>query len=255
MACLKRVYIYSSDVSALVGRHRWCASQAFERVWRKCDVVHAPPLETVKTKLEKILGARELSTLSRESIQDLPAEAVGLAREYLNTLHGITRETHTLDKFEKHREITLDKSQKLYSKRLFCTKSFDWYVCGKVDGKCSEYIVEAKNRISRFMDPVPEYERVQVHVYMWLLGMSRTMLVEHLNENMRVTDITCDQQFTEKILEELKLSLSRLDEFATGPVQSKMEYLQKSVEERDAFIRNGLNEESVPDENIVCDID
>jgi hypothetical protein len=76
---------------------------------------------------------------------------------------------------------------------------------------------------------------------------------------MRVTDITCDQQFTEKILEELKLSLSRLDEFATGPVQSKMEYLQKSVEERDAFIRNGLSvaPDGVPDENenVVCDID
>jgi hypothetical protein len=157
MVGLKRVYIYSSDVAALVGRHRWCASQAFERTWRKCDTIHAPPFETVKTKLEKILGARELSTLSRESIQNLPAEAADLAREYLNTLHGITREARTLDKFEKHRENRepLDKSQKLYSKRLFCTKSFDWYVCGRVDGKCSEYIVEAKNRISRFMDPVP----------------------------------------------------------------------------------------------------
>jgi hypothetical protein len=60
--------------------------------------------------------------------------------------------------------------------------SFPWFIGGKIDGitKDRKTLVEIKNRVNRLFRIIPQYESVQVQMYLQLLGLEKAILVECL---------------------------------------------------------------------------
>jgi hypothetical protein len=66
----------------------------------------------------------------------------------------------------------------------------DGLVVDPITGKVT--VVEAKNRQNRLFRSVPEYERIQCQVYMWLFGAERCVFREHFHGETWSTELLAD---------------------------------------------------------------
>lgn len=60
--------------------------------------------------------------------------------------------------------------------------TFPWFIGGKIDGitKDRKTLVEIKNRVNRLFRIIPQYESIQIQMYLQLLGLDKAILVECL---------------------------------------------------------------------------
>ena len=65
--------------------------------------------------------------------------------------------------------------------------SFPWFIGGKIDGitKDRKTLIEIKNRVNRLFRVIPQYESVQIQMYLQLLGLDKAILVECLKTKDR----------------------------------------------------------------------
>ena len=158
---------------------------------------------------------------------------------FINKSHGTLTEDSAIKMYEKKYKVKLDTSQK-FNKKLILEKSdAKWYVCGKVDGLYSsdteEYIVEVKNRTKSFFSNVRDYEMTQMQIYMYMLDISETRLVERLNKRIKITDIYRDEEYIEKIIGSLFIFIEQFDKFKSDTTL-KLEYILKTDSEKKEFI-------------------
>jgi len=65
--------------------------------------------------------------------------------------------------------------------------SFPWFIGGKIDGITQDRktLIEIKNRVNRLFRVIPQYESIQVQMYLQLLGLEKAILVECLKTKER----------------------------------------------------------------------
>lgn len=93
---------------------------------------------------------------------------------------GTLKEKHDLNRASV---TVIQRNAKLYKKKLIQSTEFEVVLVGKVDGVTPDldYVVETKNRRNGLLNHIPEYERVQIHAYMWLTGILKCIHIEHYN--------------------------------------------------------------------------
>jgi len=78
-------------------------------------------------------------------------------------------------------------------------------IVGKFDGFNEDgTLVEIKNRMRRLFGTVPEYEKVQVHVYMAMSNKVQAQLVERYKDQIMIHAVDYDDDFMEEVLGELR---------------------------------------------------
>jgi hypothetical protein len=99
---------------------------------------------------------------------------------------GVANEARDLARFEHFTgDVVLDRNNRVYRKVILstCDDSYtrcDYIVSGCVDGIINgDTVVESKNRMRRLFKTIPEYEQVQLEVYMWLTDLKKAVLVEN----------------------------------------------------------------------------
>lgn len=119
-----------------------------------------------------------------------------------------------------------------------------FYLGGKIDGKYrklndEEHLVEVKSRKNRLFDKVPEYELVQMHAYMWLLGKSECECVQYLpsTQERRVTIVPWDDNFWAMVQTRLKKFSMVFMGLTQGSARQQREYFEKSEEERSEMLK------------------
>lgn len=96
-----------------------------------------------------------------------------------------------------------------------------YVICGKVDRieerpDGSRVLVEIKNRTNRIFGSVPEYEFIQVQVYLQMLGLVHARVVEQYNNQVLSHDVTRDEEFWQnKVIPGLKEFCEELNEKLT----------------------------------------
>jgi hypothetical protein len=189
-----------------------------------------------KEQINKALKERGLEKLQSD------------VHSYINRTHGTMLEDSAIALFEKRMGVKLDVSQKFNKKLLHSnvTSKFNWYICGKVDGLyidysdyAKSYVVEVKNRTKSFFNTLREYEKTQVQLYLWMLGIPQAKLVEKYENKIRVTNILVDDAYIREILGDLvffteilehqflKLSDEQKTEFIVSSEVEKKNYLAK----------------------------
>jgi len=128
------------------------------------------------------------------------------ARQAQTVQRGVQQEATILD------QVALREGQEIYERNqtFFRHNEEDFTIIGKVDGIMSDHrVVEVKTRTKWYSSP-PQYDIVQLQVYLKLTGLSSGILEERLQSNMterRETPITCPDADWHAILAGLRTAV------------------------------------------------
>jgi len=137
---------------------------------------------------------------------------------FINKTHGTLREDSAIEIYERKFGIKLDTSQKFYKRQIHISEKFEWYIGGRLDGIYIDtehpersYIVEIKNRMRGFFSTLRDYEKTQIHLYMYLLNLPMAKLIEKYGSQIRTTVIYQDDSYLEKILTGLDIFINNFE--------------------------------------------
>lgn len=218
-----------------------------------------------KQKLELILGKENMESIESKNIEtDNKRENVNkiietmeitetakqkLIKEtesFINKTHGTLKEESAIEIYEKKFNVKLNTSQEFYKHRLNIsdTSQFDWYIGGKVDGlyidnndKSKSYIVEIKNRTRGFFSTLRDYERTQIQLYMYILDISFSKLVEKYNNKIRITLIYRDDNYINDILSYLDTFINNFETTFLNNYEKQMEFLLCDNDLKKVFLK------------------
>lgn len=206
------------------------------------------PLESIKsitqdTTLNCIEKKKKVNQIVNKVEGITPDKRIQLrknAETIVNTDHGIHNESSVLNEYEEKHKKTIDKCQVLYKKKLeiqVAPEAYTYTICGKIDGNDIEnkVIIEVKNRVNGFFKNLRDYEKTQIHIYMWLLDYKEAMLVEKYKEKTKTTKIFFDQEYFDEIMEDLQTFLVKFEEFISSSKQKHM-YMYMNHYEKKNFI-------------------
>ena len=224
-----KLTIYASDLAACVGMHRYqqpweAALRIFERtspslhrsayervgmaipvsvasrtlqkihegdVLTKVDDLIQGPVEMLDDNIQKIVDGMSIS--EPEFANDL--------KTYVFTERGKAGEKEVIDDFERTNNVVLSERNSKFFKKIFPCDGNVVTLGGRVDGLSEDgRLVEVKNRQRHFFNQIPVYERIQVTAYMVLTERPQCELVERYAGQSRVTMVTFDEVFWEKVL-------------------------------------------------------
>ena len=86
---------------------------------------------------------------------------------------------------------------KLYRK-LMNYEDISWILCGRVDARDENTIVEVKNRTKRFM--CPDYDLLQLQAYMFLCNKSNGILLERLHGENKETPFEFNKSYWDDVV-------------------------------------------------------
>ena len=164
--------------------------------------------ENLSKELELCVKKNETKTEKyKQSFEELPA-LKRLKTELENSVKkqmGIRKEKDDIDAAEKTMGLVTERNASLMFKRIPGVPRI--VLCGKIDGK-DEFggVVESKHRKNRLFRRVVDYEKAQVHAYMFLTqtqNIDATLIETYQGQSLHHT-ILWDQAFWDKMVDELK---------------------------------------------------
>lgn len=216
--------------------------QKLEKVIGK-DIIQKVQLNDINENNQVMEEAIEKMDISKEKKKLLRKEA----ESYVNKTHGTKTEEDAISMFEKKFNVKLDTSQEFYKKYLeeiSKDSEYDWYICGKVDGlysecddECNKYIVEVKNRTKAFFTSLRDYEKTQVHLYMYMLDIPRAKLVEKYKQKLRITEIYENKEYTGDIIKYLGVFINAFEKKFLSAFDKKREYITSSQDEKKILLK------------------
>ena len=229
-----RIVLKASDVAAILGRNQYKPRQdVLNDLWKK----YAPQTFTGKTKKDKAdealsvsseaqaVLATALNTKAKDShdVQKIFSEALEKVnsdtklnatqkaevaehlRSKVYTTHGTRSEDKTAEKVAIQENVSWVKDNAFYTHDVCELGDKKFVVVGKIDRieerpDGSKVLVEIKNRANRLFRKVPEYEMIQVQMYLQMLGLAHARLVEQYNNQVASHDITRDEEMWANVI-------------------------------------------------------
>lgn len=168
------------------------------------------------------------------------------SESFINKTHGTLKEDSAIDIYEKRFGIKLDTSQEFFKKSIttISSKNFDWYIGGRVDGLYIDknndkgsYIIEVKNRTRGFFSSLRDYEKTQIHIYMYMLSIPVAKLVEKYNDKIRITVIHQDDDYLNDVLEYLHIFAEGFEHKFLNDINMKSRFVSSDSSEKQMIIR------------------
>lgn len=209
-------FISASDVAAIVGKNPYkTAEEILQKITKsapspdevaEAEIASQPEeirnqiRDIIKESKETVTSSSDAQNLVQKGL-DIPVESAAI-KEFItrkvSTNHGINNESKTA------RAFSVVPDPKFYKTPL----ADNVMLCGRIDGRLKDspdVIVEIKNRRNRLFGRVPEYEMVQVQVYMALTGAQQCRFIEQYNEATKTYLLDWDPDYYDyQILEPLK---------------------------------------------------
>jgi hypothetical protein len=224
-----RIILKASNVAAMIGRNRYKPRQeVLDELWKK----HRPQTFKSKTKDDRaeeslsvsteaqsvLENSLKIETKNSDQVQEVfkaaqeainfdpklnkeqKAEVIEHIRSKVYTTHGTRSEDKTADTVSVTEGIKLTRDDNFYTIPVCDISDNKYVICGKVDRieerpDGSRILVEIKNRTNRIFGSVPEYEYIQVQVYLQMLGLVHARVVEQYNNQVMSHDVTRDEEF------------------------------------------------------------
>lgn len=150
-----------------------------------------------------------ISTLSEEVSSKVVAEPKAKQEIFdhvVNTIkkdYGTRLENSAIKHYEeKSATVVKENNDNFWHRKLGTTGNVEVSLGGRIDGKNNEgRVIEVKNRLKRFMKPLPKYDICQLQSYMFILDAREGELVEHLRRKelrTRSTLLPRDRVYWEK---------------------------------------------------------
>lgn len=163
---------------------------------------------------------------------------------FINKTHGTLLEDSAIEIYERKADIKLDTSQKFYKRQIQFTTQFEWYIGGRLDGIYIDkehpersYIVEIKNRMRGFFSTLRDYEKTQIHLYMYLLNIPMAKLIEKYKSQIRTTVIYQDNSYLENILSSLDIFINNFENRFLSDTLYKTKFLNSDNDNKKKLCR------------------
>ncbi len=203
--------------------------EADERLKEKVDENFMKSLDNEKTSIQEKLKFIKQS--------DSDVETKKQATSYISKRHGIKYENNAIKNYEEKYNIKLDTSQKYYCKMVYKDDNGDeWYIGGKMDGICKDYIVEVKNRTKGFFSVLRDYEKTQMYIYMIISEKESIKLVESYKDKIKVMEIEKDIEYEKYIMKRLIKFIKQYIKFINDE-DEKARYVFMDNEMKKEYIR------------------
>jgi hypothetical protein len=168
-------------------------------------------------------------------------EIVQFIKSEMNKEFGAKQEASAIAHYEEKQQVVVKEKNLVFSKKKIASlDKYDVYVGGKIDGKAGEKVIEVKNRLNRFMNPLPKYDIAQLQTYLYILDAKEGELVEHLKKDVaqsKMTIVPRDLRMWEtEILPFLLRFSNALGEFLKDE-EAQAQYLSSEPPERKEIIR------------------
>lgn len=186
---------------------------------------NAPPAALVSALHERVVDAavrQDTAATSKRAVVATAAAALtaapaALALKMRAALEndacikrGAKREAAALDALEAATgEKVVARNSEYFHRSLGMWREHELVLVGMIDGRRSSdgEVVETKERRNRLFRAVPEYERVQLHAYMFLTQTSHATLLERYDDEIAEHAVPFDAEFWEDSVRELRAFL------------------------------------------------
>lgn len=193
-----------------------------------------------KDKQKNITTILENMNLEKDKLTLLQRETTS----FINKTHGTLREDSAIEIYERKSGIKLDTSQKFYKLQIQSSEQFEWYIGGRLDGIYIDkehpersYIVEIKNRMRGFFSSLRDYEKTQIHLYMYLLNIPMAKLIEKYESQIRTTIIYQDDSYLENILTSLRIFITNFENRFLNDTLYKTKFLNSDTDNKKKLCR------------------
>lgn len=132
--------------------------------------------KTIKQKIASIFPDKKMSLVNEFITKDI------------NMGRGIINENKIIQNYnKKHRTIITDNNSQLYKYHFLDIKGangvlYKFHISAKIDGLQDNLLIEVKNRRNRLFTKIPEYEKIQMEIYLRILNLERAKLVQNFND-------------------------------------------------------------------------
>ncbi|KAF0774930.1 hypothetical protein AaE_001371 [Aphanomyces astaci] len=176
-------------------------------------------------------------------------EVVQALQSTLQTSFGAAQEVHAIEHYETQTQSNVQqRNAKFWSKRVGRVQSADRkyrnvLVGGRIDGVSGETVIEVKNRMREFINPLPRYDVVQLQTYLYLLDSTHGELVEHVKgktkDKSKTTAVDWDPvEWNTNVVPYLARFAHSLDRFMDGPTDLHHKFLTDDTLKRKEVIRS-----------------
>ncbi|KAL7690531.1 putative exonuclease, phage-type/RecB [Plasmopara halstedii] len=135
--------------------------------------------------------AKVVHSLPSTTPIDIKADVVQFVTSTMNKDFGAKQEIAGIFHYQKQqKQVIQDRNLVFYKKKVDTVGDYKLFVGGKIDGRADGKVIEVKNRVKKFIDPLPKYDLAQLQTYLFILGGQEGELVEHLQAEIAKTKVT-----------------------------------------------------------------
>ena len=151
-----------------------------------------------------------------------------------------------LDAFEEVVQTKVEYRNDQWRSRILGKLGQRWIIVGgKVDGIAEDgTVVEVKNRITGFKDPLPIYDLVQLQTYLFITKMKKGGLVEHFEKDTKSTLVEWDRDGWYKTLKPRLARFSNAFEALLDDEVTQLRFLRGKDSEKEKIFEQLLEESS-----------
>jgi len=209
-------------------------------------------------KQKNITTILENMNLEKDKLAVLQRETTS----FINKTHGTLREDSAIEIYEQKSGVKLDTSQKFYKRQIKLSTQFEWCIGGRLDGIYIDkehpersYIVEIKNRMRGFFSTLRDYEKTQIHLYMYLLNIPMAKLIEKYKSQIRTTIIYQDNSYLENILTSLDIFINNFENRFLNDTLYKTKFLNSDTDNKKKLCRQLYLDDILSIENLDDDLE
>lgn len=200
---------------------------------------------------EKVVEAttRIAQALPESTPDEVKREVVQHITSQMQKTFGVQAEAPAIKEYEqKHKVVVQDKNLVFSKKKLAAVGKYDVLLGGKIDGRADGRVVEVKNRMKKFMTPLPKYDIAQLQTYLFILGVREGELVEHLRSNAaetKTTKVEWDPAMWDTEIAPFVLQFSSALSHFMRDEQAQVQYLKGEAPVRKEIIRTHWLKEKI----------
>jgi len=170
------------------------------------DIENMIKKQVLSKSLNKNITEDQSKKRMNDVIKSMPTLNKYLEKDIKQDLRmerGNIKENKNLDKTQIKCNIKIDnRNSQIYEEQLYIDpdRRYQIIIRGKCDGMNDEYVVETKNRTRKLFNMIPDYEKVQLNAYMFLVEKEKALHIECYNEDQNSIEYDFDKVFWDECL-------------------------------------------------------
>ncbi|KAG7379655.1 hypothetical protein PHYBOEH_011816 [Phytophthora boehmeriae] len=209
----------------------------------------APAVNALIQEAAEAKTTQQVAKASSQVAKTLPKSTPAEVREEVvqfvtSTMHkgfGVKQEAAGIQHYEEKKQTVVKDRNLVFSKRKVAKiTDFDVLVGGKIDGQADGKVIEVKNRLRRFISPLPKYDVAQLQTYLFILGLTEGELVEHLHADKvqtKMTKVPWDEKMWRNDVEPHLVRFGSALTYLMKDKQAQSDYLQSDGGQQREIIR------------------